>query len=133
MVELKADSPEKSLNEIDKPRLVTVFASVFTIGVGERRPHGPSAITNVSRQSPNSCRRQRTTQGPGRVQASARREVRAPILHHQPRREGCTSLSLRGVGADRAEIGRTLHFQSYKEEVSGSYQLLGSAGGDRRT
>src|SRR5579872_4880037 len=120
MVEQTATSPKKSLNEIEKAELVTAFASLVV-------------ANHVSRQSPNSRRRKRSAQGPGRVQASARREVRAAILYHELRREGCTSLSLRGMGADRAEVGRALHFQSYEEEIPRSHELLGPAGGDRRT
>src|SRR4029077_5161575 len=74
---------------------------------------------NVSRQSPNSRRRKGTVEGPGRVQARDRREVRTAILHHKSGWEGCSSVSLRGVGADRAEAGGALHFQSYEEEVFG--------------
>src|SRR5580700_10620342 len=85
---------------------------------------------HVSRQSPNSRRRKGTAQGPGRVQAGDRREVRTAILHHKSRREGCSSVSLRGVGADRAEVGRALHFQSYEEEVSGPRELLRADRGD---
>src|SRR5216683_2786275 len=40
------------------------------------------------------------------------------------------SVSLRGVGADRAEAGRALHFQSYEEEVSGPGELLRADGGN---
>src|SRR5581483_11283322 len=114
MVERTATSPKKVLNEIEQAELVTVFASAIALGVAKRHPGGPGGpplekLTNhVSRQSPNSRRRKRTAQGPGRVQASARREVWAAILYHELRWQGCTSLSLRGVGADRAEAGRAL-------------------------
>ena len=46
------------------------------------------------------------------------------ILHHQPGWQGCPGVSLRGMGADRAEAGRALHFQSYEEKVSGPGELL---------
>src|SRR6266496_1127074 len=138
-VDLKADTPKKSPNEIEKAELVTVFASFLAIGLAQRGPdrggrlsargHG---LTNVSRQSPNSRGRKRTAQGPRGIQARARREVRSAILHHELRREGCSSVSLRGMGADRAEAGRALHFQSDEEKVSRPNELLGPASGDGR-
>src|SRR5580658_3920469 len=85
---------------------------------------------HVSRQSPNSRRRKGTVKGPGGIQAGDRREVWTAILHHESGWEGCSSVSLRGMGADRAEAGRALHFQSYEEEVPGPSELLRAAGGD---
>src|SRR5206468_7228699 len=87
----------------------------------------PRGLTNVSRQSPNSRGRKRTAESPRGIQARDRREVRAAILYHELRREGCTSVSLRGMGADRAEVGGALHFQSNEEEVSRPHELLGTA------
>src|SRR5215467_5149173 len=85
---------------------------------------------HVSRQSSNPGRREGPSEGSGRVQAGDRREIRAAILHHKSRWEGCSSVSLRGVGADRAEVGGALQFQSHEEEVSGSDELLRAAGGN---
>src|SRR5579862_8351563 len=123
-VDFIADLPKNDRNEIETAQLVTVFASAIAVAArrrpdsrGRLSPHNHELKDHVSRQSPNSRRRKRTAQGPGRVQARARREVRAAILHHELRREGCSSLSLRGMGADRAEAGRALHFQSHEEEV----------------
>src|SRR6185312_6290978 len=135
-VDFIADLPKKERNEIETAKLVTVFASVLGI-TASRRPDSrgrlsPQELTHVSRQSPNSRRRKRTAQSSGRVQARARREVWAAILHHELRRQGCSSLSLRGMGADRAETRGSLHFQSYEEEVSRPHELLGSAGRDGR-
>src|SRR6476469_8035771 len=84
--------------------------------------------THVSRQSPNSRRRKGTAEGPRRVQAGDRREVRQPILHHQPGWQGWPSVSLRGMGTDRTEAGRALYLQSYEEEVSGPGELLRADG-----
>src|SRR5215472_9685131 len=136
-VEFRADTPQIGPNEAEKTQLVAVFASAFVIGVAKLRPVGRERrslqkLTHVSRQSPNSRGRKRTAQDSSRVQASARREIRSAILHHELRREGCTSVSLRRMGADRAETGKALHFQSYEEEVSRSHELLGSAGGNGR-
>src|ERR1700675_973116 len=86
--------------------------------------------THVSRQSPNPRRRKGTAQSPGGVQAGDRREVQHAILHHQPGWQGWPSVSLRGMGTDRAEAGRALHFQSYEEKVSGPGELLRANGRD---
>src|ERR1700687_4413437 len=83
--------------------------------------------TYVSRQSPNSGRRKGTAQSPRRVQTGDRREVQHAILHYPP---GWPSLSLRGMGTDRAEAGRALHLQSYEEKVSGPGELLRADGRD---
>src|SRR5690348_16201212 len=137
-VDVISGTPKKSPNEIETAELVTVFASVVGIVTASRRsdrrgrPSLHKNLSHVSRQSPNSRGRKRTAQGPRGIQARDRREVRSAILHHELRREGCSSLSLRGMGADRAEVGGAVHLQSYEEEVSRSHELLGSAGGNGR-
>src|SRR5579864_9573663 len=93
----------------------SLVAVVATVGI-TRRPNRRKR-TYVSRQSPNSRRRQRASQGPGRVQAGDRREIRHAILHHKFGREGCPDISLPGMVAHRAEAGQSLHFQPYEEEV----------------
>src|SRR5579864_3541181 len=128
-VEFRTDTPQIGPNEAEKTQLVAVFASLAGIVAAQRHsggPKGPSLqkLSHVSRQSPNSRGRKRTAQDSSRVQASARREIRSAILHHELRREGCSSVSLRGMGADRAEAGRALHFQSHEEEISRSHELL---------
>src|SRR6266567_1414731 len=135
-VDFIADIPKNGPNETETAQLVTVFASAIAIGVAKRRPDGrgrPSLhrrLDHVSRQSPNSRGRKRAAQGPRGIQARDRREIRSAILHHQPGWQGCTSLSLRGMGADRAEAGGALHVQSYEEKVSGSGELLRADGRD---
>src|SRR5229473_4470483 len=89
--------------------------------------------THVSRQSPNSRRRKGTAQSPRRVQTGDRREIQRAILHHQPGWQGWPSVSLRGMGTDRAETGRALHLQSYEEKVSGPGELLRANGRDGRS
>src|ERR1700688_4098902 len=116
-------STENSPNRQRLTELCAVFTSLAVVAVH-------IGFRNVSRQSPNSRRRKGTPQGPRRIQAGHRREGRTPILHHQSRWQGCSSVSLRGVGADRAEAGRALHFQSYEEEVSGPGELLRADGGN---
>src|ERR1035437_1791428 len=116
--------------------LCTAFTSLVAVLVAYRR-NGPvrgtgllRGLTHVSRQSSNPGRRERTPQSPGRVQAGDRREIQSAILHHKSGWEGCSSVSLRGMGADRAEAGRALQFQSYEEKISGPDELLRAAGGD---
>src|SRR5436309_14196984 len=111
---------------------VAASASLSAVATAARKLSPVRGGTHVSRQSPNSRRRKGTAEGPCRVQARDRREIRSAILHHQFGRENCTSLSLRGVGADRAEAGRAFHLQSYEEEIPGSCELLGTAGGNGR-
>src|SRR5271157_3882629 len=88
--------------------------------------------TYVSRQSSNSSRRKRTSQSPGRVQAGDRREIRHAILHHKFGRRCCSSISLRGMGTDRAEACRAFHLQPHQEEILEQDELLGTSGRDGR-
>src|SRR5258708_31679142 len=116
--------PKSTTNSPNQPSLTELcaaFTSLVVVAVG---------IEHVSRQSPNSRRRKGTSQGPRRIQAGDRRKVWTAILHHQSGWEGCSSVSLRGVGADRAEAGGALHFQSYKEKVSRPGELLRADGGN---
>src|SRR5579864_372631 len=135
-VEIKTDTLKNSPNEPEMTALQAAFTSSLVAVVAtisrSGRPHRRKQ-THVSRQSPNSRRRKRTFEGPVRVQAGDRREIRDTILHHKFGREGCPDISLRGMGADRAETGRALHLQSYEEEVSGAGELLGAAGRDGRS
>src|ERR1700743_1303980 len=110
--------PEKHLE-------LTVSSSLMPVLAGVTRKN------NVSRQPSNSSRRERTFKSPRGIQASDRREVRHAILHHFARWEGCSSVSLRGVAADRGEAGKALQFQSDEEKVFEPYELLRAAGGDR--
>src|SRR6266568_4205337 len=136
-VDFIVDIPKNGPNETETAQFVTVFASVMAVAA-QRRPNGRGRLSthnhelrnHVSRQSPNSRGRKGTTQSPRGIQARDRREIRSAILHHEPRWQGCTSVSLRGVGADRAEAGGALHFQPYEEEVSGSSELLRADGRD---
>src|SRR5439155_22232555 len=108
--------------------ILTAFTSLAVLLTAVTKSQSPvKGKAHVSRQSPNPRGRKRTPQGPRGVQARDRREVRHAILHHELRREGCSSVSLRGVGTDRAEVGGPLHLQSYEEEVFGPGELLGTA------
>src|SRR5690242_15891190 len=116
-------------NAVTEPKTVQEFA-IFT----SLMPAIAGAVArkrNVPRKSPNSSGRERATQSPCGIQAPDRREVRRAILHHFAGWEGCTSLSLRGVAADRAEAGQSLELQSNEEKVSEPYELLRPGGGDR--
>src|ERR1700732_5047817 len=136
------DRPKSTTNNPNRPAMTdvcSVLASLVRVVAAPRRSlpvRGAGlrrGLNHVSRQSSNPGRRKRTAQGPGRVQAGDRREVRSAILHHKFGWQGCSSVSLRGVGADRAEAGRALQFQPYEEKVSRSDELLRAAGRDGRT
>src|SRR5215475_8678406 len=129
-VDFVVDTSKKyDLREPDKTEILIVFASRVLREIVKQR-HRPPVGIHVSRQSPNTRGRKRTAQSAGRVQAGDRREIRATILYHQLGRQSCSSLSLRGVGANRAEVIRTLDVQSHEEEISGPGELLGPAGGN---
>src|ERR1700761_2372175 len=116
-------------NAVLKPETnleITVFASLITILASVI-----ASKNHVSRQPSNSGRREGAFKGPRGIQASDRREVRHAILHHIARWEGCSSVSLRGMAADRGEAGQALQFQSDQEKVFEPHQLLRSAGGNR--
>src|SRR5215472_5655420 len=119
-------NPQIAVTEPEKQLEITVFASLTAVlaRLADRK--------NVSRQPSNSGRREGAFKGPRGIQASDRREVRHAILHHLARWEGCSSVSLRRVAADRGEAGQALQFQSDEKEVSESHQLLRPTGGDRR-
>src|ERR1700732_647498 len=123
---MKLKNPEITVTGSEKKLELTVFASFLPVvtGIAVRK-------NNVSRQPSNSGRREGTFKGPRGIQAPDRREVRSAILHHIARWKGCSSVSLRGVAADRGEAGQALQFQSDKEEVFESHELLRSAGGNR--
>src|SRR5580700_8138714 len=133
-VEFEADTPTNSPNEPESTSILTAFTSLVLAAIAAKRFSAPvRGRTHVSRQSPNSRRRKGTAQGPLGIQARHRREVRHAILHHQLGRQGGSSISLRGMGTDRAEAGRAFDLQSYEEKVSEQGELLGAGGRDGRT
>src|SRR6185369_13718194 len=119
-------NPQITARKLEKDLEVTVFASLLHAITGSA-----ARKNNVSRQPSNSGRREGTFKGPCGIQAPDRREVRHAILHHIARWEGCSSVSLRGVAADRGEAGQALQFQSDEEKVFEPHQLLRATGGDR--
>src|ERR1700693_1892186 len=135
------DRPKRTINSPDRHtlnELCITLTSLIAVVVANSR-NGPVSgaglrrgLTHVSRQSSNPGRRKRTPQGPGRVQAGDRREIRSAILHHKFGWQGCSSVSLRGMGADRAEASGALQFQPYEEKISGPDELLRAAGRDGR-
>src|SRR5262249_43211397 len=130
-VDFEADSPKNSPNEIETTDIFTAFSSLLAVAVSLSKSRGPlRAHTNVSRQSPNSRGRKRTPQSPRRVQAGDRREIRPAILHHQSGRGCCSDLSLRRMGADRAEAGGAIDLQPDQKEVFEQGELLGPGRGD---
>src|SRR5262249_34287335 len=63
---------------------------------------------NVSRQLSSPSRRKGSLKDPRGSEAPGRREVREPVLHHQPGWQGCRSVSPRGMaeGGRKARQGR---------------------------
>src|SRR4051812_38520249 len=88
---------------------------------------------NVSRQSPNSSGRKGTVEGPCRLQTGDRRKVWREILHHFAGWQGCSSVSLRGMGADRSQAEWAFELQSGEEAVFDCDELLRSGGGNGRS
>src|ERR1041384_6352694 len=109
---MKLKNPQITVTGPEIELELTVFASLVAIAVRKN---------NVSRQPSNSGRREGTSKGPRGIQAPDRREVRHAILHHLARRQGCSSVSLRGVAADRREAGAVIELQSDQKEVSQSH------------
>src|ERR1700720_2980132 len=108
--------------------ILTAFTSLAVAALVLKRFSALRGRTYVSRQSPNPCGRKRTAKSPRGVQTGNRREVQRTILHHQPGWQGWPSVSLRGMGTDRAKAGIALHVQSYEEKVSGPGELLRANG-----
>src|SRR5215472_10483447 len=119
-------TPKNAVTEPEIQQEITVFTSLWPAIAGA------IARRHVSRQPSNSRRRKGTAQSPRGIQAHDRREVRHTILHHQPGRKGCSSLSLRGMAADRRKAGSALELQPDQEKVLEPHQLLRAAGGDGR-
>src|SRR5215831_950914 len=114
--------PQIAMTEPEMQQAFTVFTSLC-VAVARR---------HVSRQPSNSRRRKGKAQGPRGIQASDRREVRHAILHHQSGRKGCSSLSLRGMAADRRETGAAFELQSDQEKVFEPHELLRPERGNGR-
>src|SRR5215467_10009361 len=117
---MSPNQPQKAVTEPEIHQEITVFASLLVV----------AAKNHVSRQPPNPRRRKGTPENPIRIQASDRREVWHPILHHQRGWQGCSSISLRGVAADRGEADKAVELQSYEEEIFEPHQLLRPGGRD---
>src|SRR5476651_316701 len=100
-------NPQIAVTEPEKQLEATVFASLVPAVTGKA-----VRKNNVSRQPSNPGRREGTIKGPRGIQAPDRREVRHAILHHFARWEGCSSVSLRRVAADRGKTGAAFEFQS---------------------
>src|SRR5260370_34953872 len=118
---MKQKQPKIAVTE---PEKLTIF-SVLWPGIA-----GLVAVkNNVSRQPSNPGRRKGATQGPRGIQTPDRREVQSAILHHKFGWQGCSSVSLRRVGADRAKAGGAFEFQPDQEKVSRADQLLRASSG----
>src|SRR5512135_3216230 len=117
-VEFKADNPNNSPKASENKELATFLTSSLAAAVAAHVRKTPKRGRNhVSRQSPNPRGRKRAAQGARGIQARNRREVQHAILHNQLGWQECPDLSLRGMGAHRAEAGRTFHLQPDEKEV----------------
>src|SRR5260370_30627540 len=119
---MNPQKPQTAVTEPEIQQAITVFTSLC---VAVERRH-------VSRQPSNSRGRKGTAQSPRGIQASDRREVQHAILHHEFGWKGCSSLSLRGVAADRREAGTALELQPDQEKVFEPHELLRPARGNGR-
>src|SRR5258706_12366705 len=132
-VVLETDTPEKRPNEPESTAIVTTLTSLVVAVAATINKRSPgTSRAYVSRKSPNSRGRKGTFKSSLGIQAGDRREICPEILHHQSRWNCCSSVSLRGMGADRAEAGVAIHFQSDEEEVSQSHELLRAGRRDGR-
>src|SRR5579864_2693003 len=130
-VEFKADSPNNSPKASEDKELATFLTSSLAAAVAAHVRKAPKRGRNhVSRQSPNPRGRKRAAQGARGIQARNRRKVQHAILHNECGRQKCPDLSLRGMGAHRAEAGWAFHLQPHQEEVLDPHQLLGTGGGN---
>src|SRR5688572_5646715 len=120
---MKKQTPKPDIEQPTQTEILTAFTSLaaaVAAGVSSKGPKG-RAKPNVSRKSPNSRRRKGTAKSPGGIQARRGREVRGAILHHQPGRQGCSGISLRGMAAHRGKAGAAEHFQPDQKEVPGAH------------
>src|SRR5882757_10533494 len=132
-VVLETDTPEKRPNEPESTAIVATLTSLVVAVAATRHQRNPgTSRAHVSRKSPNSRGRKGTPKGSLGIQAGDRREICPEILHHELRRKRCSSVSLRGMGADRTEVGVAIHFQSDEEEISQSHELLRAGRRDGR-
>src|SRR5687767_1180641 len=108
-------NPKNDPNEPKIADVITAFTSEMVVKAAviaaEKAFTGPKrrGTKHVSRQLSNPRRRKRAAEGSRRVQAPDRRALQRGILHHQHGWQGCSSLSLRGVAADRGEAGEVAH------------------------
>src|ERR1019366_4512319 len=101
----ETDTEKKRPNEPESTAFVTASTSLVVVAVVAviSKKTTITRPTHVSRKSSSARRRKGTVKSPGRIQARDRREICAEILHPEPRWNCCSSVSLRGMGADRAE------------------------------
>src|SRR6266436_4882521 len=121
---MKQKQPKIAVTELETQRQFTIFSFLWPVMASLI-----AVKSNVSRKPSNPGRRKRAPQGPRGIQAPDRREVWSAILHHKFGWQGCSSVSLRRVGADRAKAGGTVEFQPDQEKVSRADQLLRAGGG----
>src|SRR5207302_8823251 len=100
---MKQKNPNTEPETLPEPEIAIAFTSVLAAVAAKNLSNrtsnkGPRSKdkNNVTLQSPNSRRRKRTAEVPGRIQADSRREAWSAIIPHKSRREGCLETSLRG-------------------------------------
>src|SRR5574341_394143 len=131
---MKKKTPNNDANEPSAAEVLTAVGSLAGVLAAHRSRKDPGRRGNkhVSRQPSNPGRRKGSPEGPGRLQARDRGEVRRGLLHHQRGWAAGAGLALRGMAARRGEAGAPLELQSRQEEAFESHQLLRPGGGDRR-
>src|ERR1019366_8394348 len=131
----ETDTEKNEPNEPESTAFATASTSPVVVAVvaamNNKRSPGTSRA-HVSRKSSNARRRKGTVKSPRGIQARDRREICAEILHHKSRWNCRSSVSLRGMGADRAEAGGAFDFQSDEEEIFNAHELLRAGCGDGR-
>src|SRR3954451_5254198 len=123
---MKPNSLQNETETLTETEIAIAFTAVVAAVAARKLSNTPDerGKTNVSRQSSNTRRRKGPVKGPCGIQAHGRREIWSAILHHKPRRQGCSDISLRGMAADRGEALKALKLQSGQEELPHADELL---------
>src|SRR6266478_5871339 len=130
----ETDTEKNGPNEPESTAFATASTSLVVVALVAaitKRSPGTSRA-HVSRKSSTARRRKGTDKSPGGIQARDQREICAEVLHHKSGRKYCSSVALRGMGADRTEAGGALDFQSDEEKVPDAHELLRAGRGDGR-
>jgi len=100
----KDEPPPPTIEACHQFLVGTSYITGTVLALMRGREKGSRLVrAHVSRQSSNARRRKGTVKSPRGIQARDRREICSEILHHKCGWKYCSSVSLRGVGADRRE------------------------------